>query len=564
MDDQKEVHELVRRFQEGEEVYIPEDIKVKVMNLLYKSIQNPSYYGDLNPVTEKDDLMETAVKTPFEISSVPDPLPPTDSQTLPMNDPVANLIADSTIDSNHAHVAEPIIPDIPDVPDPSVIDADDLESMLLAHASMHEPPSHYKHPSDFRNHRPMNPQSIHGIGVPPPYHPPAHMGSTMSERDDINSLLSHEAYLRSFGVVPSSVYENRSHPQPLDKPLIRLVPDNYSDEGKDMFIPGDLPGEMASKNPREITRGSVRGMGRSVPKGMTKGMPRGVPRGMPRDMNRNVPRGMPRGVPGDMPRDMPRGMPRGMPRSVPRDMPRDMSRDMPRDIPRDMPRDTPRDIPKSSSQEMPRGSPHELPRDGPRGLLNPMPSMRGPDDMQTQEEMRRMDPRRRDMMEVRSREDMRRMMILQQPVNQPYRREMKEMEQQGDGNIYHAMPVSMIPMRMPVPVSVIPRPLPANSVMGAMAIPQGMNQDNNMRMNQRLPQGVQQNIPIRVLPIQAPMPSSMQPSMQATMQPSMSSSFVTQSAAPIKETSSLRGSVNAKPFVPSHLRGFIFSFCCHF
>lgn len=108
---------MVKKMEEGEEVYIPEDIKVVVMNILYNSIQNSHRYRQthLMPITEKDDLFDSAMSFSMEFSKKQKP---SYSQRMPS---IEELIRQDD---------RPVmIPQLPQ-PDPSVTNADDIESML--------------------------------------------------------------------------------------------------------------------------------------------------------------------------------------------------------------------------------------------------------------------------------------------------------------------------------------------------------------------------------------------------------------------------------------------------
>lgn len=103
--------------EEGEEIYIPEDIKVVVMNILYNSIQNNHRYQSthLMPITEKDDLFDSTTSFSRELGK----------KSRSSHSQRMSSIEELIRQDDHSV----IIPQLPQ-PDPSVTSATDIESML--------------------------------------------------------------------------------------------------------------------------------------------------------------------------------------------------------------------------------------------------------------------------------------------------------------------------------------------------------------------------------------------------------------------------------------------------
>lgn len=164
--------------EEGEEIYIPEDIKMVVMNILYNSIQNNHRYQSthLMPITEKDDLFDSTMSFSREFGKKSKPSHP---QRMSSIEELIRQDDDSVI-----------IPQLPQ-PDPSMTNAADIESMLRDQAL------HRKQKSD------LSIGMIHSARY--------HQSGMMRDGNDYDSLIHLDQlgmpppYLPSKVYIPSSV-----------------------------------------------------------------------------------------------------------------------------------------------------------------------------------------------------------------------------------------------------------------------------------------------------------------------------------------------------------------------
>ena len=139
MSDQKRIHSIVTRFQNGEELYIPEDIKVPVLNILFNSIQKGSgYYAsrqmpitagdDLDPLQELQGNTSTFIIPSVETLPPPQPRPRPSKQERQAVQPTPFMMPmNSEFVASRGEMEE------------EPIKADDLEMMLYAQARGQRP-----------------------------------------------------------------------------------------------------------------------------------------------------------------------------------------------------------------------------------------------------------------------------------------------------------------------------------------------------------------------------------------------------------------------------------------
>ena len=151
--------------EEGEEVFIPEDIKTEVLNRMYNSIQHRSQ------------LRDTCV--------IPADLPDVfmDSPSLPEQRPVSSSHSSNT-NQNTTPTPSPTIPtsnetdnlpltDLPSEVASQVVEAASIEELLQRGANMAELPT------------------------PPAYRPAVRPAGVAANAEDLESFLLHQARMRS-------------------------------------------------------------------------------------------------------------------------------------------------------------------------------------------------------------------------------------------------------------------------------------------------------------------------------------------------------------------------------
>ena len=562
--DQQCIHEVVKQMEEGEEVYIPEDIKVAVMNILYNSLQSRSYRKThLMPITEKDDLFDGSSDS--EASAT--------SQNLE-----EELLRDRLRQGGRPVVMAPR--------EPQLEDASDIESLLRDHALRQTWESGVGTMRSDRQRREMEEayRVYPGRREESMYRQP--MVFIPSSVDDPNPFQD-----RRMGSMPPGGVTMRSRTgrpfmsMPQEEPMLyhRGMSERVAMENRRMMERELDPMMMQERMMERRMRSEIEEMRRSDRLRMESPANRKKEQGMKQRANRNG-MGRGRGMDQSMSQRMDRGIDQRMDRGIDQRMDQRMDQSMNRGIDQRMDQRmdqpmNPRMDPMMNPMMSRNGQLLSRPSDPSRGRrmdqpVNPRMNLnqfnRQPDRMMPEMargvERMRLDPRmgRRDY-------------VLEQPMGRvPVDRMVPNrvpMEPMGRGvekaprRRQNGMPVMQVPggrerdyvmERGPERMMQAPESVRRQQM---MSMPMQMPVQMQMPMQMQIPGQIPGQIPVQMsmpVPMQMPVQMPMQMPVQIPMQVPVASSMTMPMASQQSGTASLKKkatvNANAKPFIPAFAR----------
>ena len=142
MKHQTQIHEITRKMEEGEEVFIPEAIKVEVLNIMFHSLQRhkklrTTYVVSVEDPNELDDSPippPSLIPTPTPMSSTAELSSLSTSDSSSMHRPPVRSIEELLQRGDQMMESSIAIGRMPSKTVERVTDAEDLETLLLHQA----------------------------------------------------------------------------------------------------------------------------------------------------------------------------------------------------------------------------------------------------------------------------------------------------------------------------------------------------------------------------------------------------------------------------------------------